>query len=307
VVVQSPTLHGWIEVKVRVNGAADLPNVQRFQCALSGVPLSKWGSPYEMRGPALNPTWDTNLPPRDQVARLSAGEFLSLFSKLSRLHAPAAEDSAILGRLERIGLVPGSYAVAAGAAGAADDPALMERAWEEAQRRIAATPPSPSGERNGWRVGATANDFDAADYLHRAAIARDGLSPIPVDDGIALTADADADGRALSSENRYVLHFDPARLPPVRGFWSLTMYDDRHNLATNAMERYAIGDRDAPWLNTDGSLDLFIQQNPPGELPASNWLPAPRRGPFSMTLRLYWPARDAIEGRWDPPAVHRVS
>jgi hypothetical protein len=305
VVIQSPTLHGSIDVKVRVTGVSDLPNVQRFQRALSAVPLSKWGSPYEMRGPAMTPSWDTRVPPRDQIDRLNAGEFLALFSKLTRLHPPAAADAAILARLERIGIVPGSY-VETDRAGA-DTRATLERAWQEARRRIAATPPSDTGLRNGWRMGTTATDFDAADYLHRAAMAYDGLSPIPVDDAISLTADADADGRELSSENRYVVHFDARQLPPVRGFWSLTMYDDRHRLAVNAVERYAIGDGDAPWLNADGSLDLYVQQHQPGPEPAANWLPAPRRGPFSMTLRLYWPARDAIEGRWGPPAVRRVS
>jgi hypothetical protein len=304
VVIQSPTLHGCIDVKVHVNGAADLPSVQRFQRALSAVPLSKWGSPYEMRGPALNPSWDARIPPRDQAARLTSAEFLSLFAKLTRLHPPAAEDTAILARLERVGIVPGSYA--ATGTSSANHEALLERGWQEALRLIAATRPSDAGARNGWRMDATVTDFDAADYLHRAAIARDGLNPIPVDDGIALTADADADGRELSSDRQYVLHFDPSRLPPVRGFWSLTMYDHRHRLAANAMERYAIGDCDAPGLNADGSLDLFIQTHPPGERP-SNWLPAPLRGPFSMTLRLYWPAREAIEGRWGPPAVRRVS
>src|SRR5262245_9280781 len=66
VVIQSPTTHGWIDVKVRVNGAGDLANVLRFQRAMSGVPLSKWGSPYEMRGPALNGAWDMRTPPREQ-------------------------------------------------------------------------------------------------------------------------------------------------------------------------------------------------------------------------------------------------
>lgn len=303
IVVQSPTMHGWIDVKVRMNGGADLPNVQRFQRALSGTPLNKWGNPYEMRGPSVNAEWDTRTPVRDQVARLSAADFLSLFSTLTRMNPPGAEDAAMVARMQRIGVVPGAPVARGG--GSPQDPLLLERAWHEAQRRIAET--SPDGElRNGWRRDATSNEADAADHLHRAAIARGGLSPIPADDGISLTADADAEGQSLSSDNRYVLHFEPRELPPVRGFWSLTMYDGRHLLAKNPADRYAIGDSDEPWLNPDGSLDLFIQQSRPAQW-AANWLPAPRFGPFSMTLRLYWPARDVIEGRWRPPSVRRVS
>jgi hypothetical protein len=72
VVIQSPTMHGWIDVKVRVNGVSDGANVQRFQRALMGTPLSQWGNPYEMRGPSLNAAWDSRTPPCDQLSRLSA-------------------------------------------------------------------------------------------------------------------------------------------------------------------------------------------------------------------------------------------
>jgi hypothetical protein len=303
VVIQSPTMHGWIDVKVRVNGAADLPTIQRFQRALTGTPLSQWGNPYVMRGPMVNAAWDTRTPARDQLARLSAGDALSLFSKLTRVNPPGEEDAGVVVRMQRIGIVPGVYVAPDG--GTSTDRAALESAWREAQERIATTA-TDAERRDGWRRDATAAEFDVADYLHRAAIARGGLSPIPADDGISLTADADADGCSLSSDNRYVLRFEPRQLPPVRGFWSLTMYDDRHLFASNPVDRYAIGDSDEPWLNADGSLDLYIQQAPPGSESAANWLPAPRRGPFSMTLRLYWPARDVIEGRWRPPAVRRV-
>ena len=302
VVIPSPTQHGSIDVKVRLHGASDLPNVQRFQRALSSTPLSQWGNPYEMRAPSVNAAWDTDGTPRDQIARLSATSFVSLFLRLTETHAPGDEDAAILKRMARIGIVPGGGVADAGTPSIAE---MLETAWLDAQHRIAATP--PDGERrNGWRRGATSAEMDAADYLRRAAVAREGLRPIPADDGIALTADADADGRSLSSDGRYVLRFEPRELPPVRGFWSLTMYDERHLFAANAMDRYVIGDSDAPWSNADGSLDLYIQQSPPAPQSASNWLPAPRRGPFSVTLRLYWPARDAIEGTWRPPALRRV-
>jgi hypothetical protein len=303
VVIQSPTMYGWIDIKIRVNGAADVPNVQRFQRALTGTPLSQWGNPYVMRGPLVNTMWDTRTPVREQLARMSAGDILSLFSRLTRVNPPGAEDAAIVARMQRIGIVPGVYVTPG--CGTSTERAALEAAWREAQLRIAATAPDAE-RRNGWRRDATAAELNAADYLHRAAIARGGLSPIPADDGISLTADADAEGRSLSSDNRYVLRFEPRELPPVRGFWSLTMYDDRHLFAANPVDRYAIGDSDEPWLNADGSLDLFIQQAPPAPQSAANWLPAPRRGPFSMTLRLYWPARDVIEGRWRPPAVRRV-
>ena len=70
------------------------------------------------------------------------------------------------------------------------------------------------------------------------------------------------------------------QIPPVRGFWWLTMYDQRELFAGNLIDRYAIGDRDKLRFNPDGSLDLYIQRKSPGKDRKSNWLPAPASGPF---------------------------
>ena len=70
-------------------------------------------------------------------------------------------------------------------------------------------------------------------------------------------------------------HFNKNELPPVRGFWSLTMYDHEMYMVDNPIRRYAIGDRDKLQFNQDGSLDIYIQHESPGRSKESNWLPAP--------------------------------
>ncbi len=92
----------------------------------------------------------------------------------------------------------------------------------------------------------------------------------------------------------------------MRGFWSLTMYDERQLFTANPIDRYAIGDRDALAFNADGSLDLYIQRESPGKDKETNWLPAPKNGSFTMNLRLYWPMVEATNGTWGPPPVKRV-
>jgi hypothetical protein len=116
---------------------------------------------------------------------------------------------------------------------------------------------------------------------------------------------ADADGRPVSGDHRYVLHFEADELPPVEAFWSVTMYDEHGFQAANAIDRFAIGDRDPLRYNADGSLDLYVQHDSPGPDREANWLPAPR-GPLGVTMRLYEPKTAVLQGGWNPPAMRKV-
>jgi hypothetical protein len=86
----------------------------------------------------------------------------------------------------------------------------------------------------------------------------------------------------------------------------VTKYDTDGFQAPNPIDRFAIGDRDALVYNADGSLDLYLQHEPPGRDREANWLPAPR-GPLGVTMRLYAPAPEALDGRWNPPAIRRAA
>jgi hypothetical protein len=52
-----------------------------------------------------------------------------------------------------------------------------------------------------------------------------------------------------------------------------------------------------------GGAVIRIQQlRPEGK---ANWLPV-NVGEFALALELHWPADEALEGRWRPPAVRRI-
>jgi hypothetical protein len=65
-------------------------------------------------------------------------------------------------------------------------------------------------------------------------------------------------------------------MPPVNGFWSLTMYDGDRFFVPNPLDRYTLSQRDELVANADGSVDIFLQAVSPGKDKEANWLPAPK-------------------------------
>jgi len=56
----------------------------------------------------------------------------------------------------------------------------------------------------------------------------------------------------------------------------------------------------------DGSLTIYIQNEPPSADRQANWLPAPKQGGMLLALRLYAPRKEVADGIWAPPPVRRV-
>jgi len=147
-------------------------------------------------------------------------------------------------------------------------------------------------------------------WLLRMAGAHLGLYGNSSIEALYPTYQKDADQAPLNAtENNYTLTFQKDKLPPVKAFWSLTMYDGKTQLLVdNPLDRYLLN---SPMLeqfnlNEDGSLTLYIQHNNPGAAKESNWLPAPD-GPFYLVLRLYGPEEKVLAGQWQhPPLVKAI-
>ncbi|QSA97777.1 DUF1254 domain-containing protein [Methylococcus sp. EFPC2] len=300
---RSPTTHGLLIGRTQTNGKADYEAVHKFQDGMKAVPLHAYGKPYIPPKGKVDPKQDMSSPP-DQIDKMDAATFFGLFAGLMKENPPHANDHPILDRMKRIGIEPGKSFSLASASKEVQE--ALNAAPAEALPQIKAAWSKAGVLSNGWRTNMTAIGTYGTDYLHRAGVAYGGYGANAVEDAVYPSAFADADGQPFDATKRYVLHFDKDQIPPVRGFWSLTMYDQRQLFTANPIGRYAIGDRDPLKFNPDGSLDLYIQRESPGKDREPNWLPAPAEGPFTMNLRLYWPKAQVLDGSWAPPPVKRI-
>jgi hypothetical protein len=163
----------------------------------------------------------------------------------------------------------------------------------------------PAG--NGWNTSVRSAEWGTSyeDYLHRTATARSNMFESRPHRTRYFYTDKDSQGEPLNGQNVYAINFAAGQLPPVKGFWSLSLYDEFHFFHTdsNPLDRYSLGTKnnDALKYNPDGSLTLYAGGLQPVGGETSNWLPAPMGDPFSLYIRAYQP-EDSI-GTWLPPLV----
>ena len=139
-------------------------------------------------------------------------------------------------------------------------------------------------------------------------VVTDGVVHVQASFNNTVVTITDADGAVLDgSQRRYRLRFPQGGLPPVKAFWSLTLYSaETHQLVANPIDRYLVNSAMPLRRDPDGGLSILIQSEDPGEGGRANWLPAPA-GPFLMALRLYWPGPEILNKSWREPRVERVA
>lgn len=163
------------------------------------------------------------------------------------------------------------------------------------------------GLSNNWTTIRNGAAF-GTDYFTRTAVARSNIMVNKPAETAYFYQDLDDTGMALNGRNHYVLTFAARQMPPVKGFWSLTMYDQYHFFVPNAINRYSVGTKNKDLkTDADGSLSIYIQAEPPTDpLQRANWLPSPKSGDFTLYTRAYWPDTAITNGEWTPPAVKIV-
>jgi len=301
--IKSPTNMIWILGRTYCTGTPeDYAAVHKLQDQYKLTPLSLYGKTYTPPEGQVNPQIDMKTPVRDQVNALDAATYFGMLATLMQDNPPAAADKLMIDKLKKIGIEPGKKFDMSKLGD--DTKKGLEEAVKAGQEQIAGHAKDAGVMKNGW-IFSTNTGLYGTDYLQRAYIAYYGLGANRPQDAIYPVATVDSDGNTLSGANKYVIHFDKGMLPPVKGFWSLTMYNDKYFFVDNPLNKYTLSERDKLKANADGSLDLYIQHESPGKDKEANWLPAPA-GDFVLMFRFYWPMDTLINGNWNPPGVKKI-
>jgi hypothetical protein len=243
------------------------------------------------------------------INQMDTPTYFNLMAKLMGGPAPpAAEDAPISARMAKIGLVPGKPF----------DPAKLDPAVQAAlkdlnkiaMKRIEENRKVLGVVENGWVVTKGLGRY-GTDYVKRAVVAAFGWPANLQEDAVYPYTEVDNKGQKLTGANKYTLTFPKGQAPPVKGFWSITMYmiDQGWWFVPNPLNKFTVSPRDKLKFNADGSLTLYFQHDSPGKAKEANWLPAPK-GDFILMLRLYWPQEtppSIIDGTWKPPAVQMAA
>ncbi|MFH9614645.1 DUF1254 domain-containing protein [Streptomyces pratensis] len=309
-VIDAPTSVVSVVGRLACDGPEDMPRVRALQQELTlthlgdrahrtGLPATEPGVPGALRFFEELRVWMADFPPA-AADRAYQDRFQPL-GLLEEGLSPYVSAGPVLVRALGRGLALGRLRV------------------EEAARR-----PEAEGPRGTWRMIPHLRDHNLdhfgvgtlgtpewtipdreASYLVRAVAARRGRWLPHGYEALYAHTTRDSRGRPLDGAHDYVLRF--RRPPPVRAFWSVTVYDSPGgHLVANEADRHAVGNR-TPGLvhGADGSLTLRLSAKRPTD-PAgeANWLPVPA-GRFRPILRLHLPDQALLDGSYVIPAIER--
>ena len=239
----------------------------------------------------------------DEKKALSAG-FIGYMNFLLQFCRPIhPSETALMERFAQIGIAPGKAFEPAKL-----EPALLAAIEQGAQDGLAAIQAFAATQTSSASLFGTREFLGDDIYLKRDAAALIGIYANSKEEAYYAAYQLDAAGKPLTAEkDRYELHFPPGELPPVKFFWSLTMYSvpDRF-LVANPLNRYSIGSRTAGLKpDADGGLTLYIQAQSPGAENEFQLAAGARRTAF-IAIRMYGPEPRILSGDWREPALKRA-
>jgi hypothetical protein len=309
---KSPTRMVWLLGRIYCTGTPDDYKAARaLQDQMTAVPLSSYGKAYTLAPGTVDSSIDKKIAVRDQVNAMDGASYFKHFAELFKTNPPTAEDAPMVAKLATIGIVPGQdFDASKPEPGVA---AGIAKAPKPAQDKIAARfkegiAAGDAKLENGW-VFTIKTGLYGTNYIQPATVTWYGLGANRPQDAVYPTSEGPRIVEKYNGANKYVLHFDKGQMPPVDGFWSVTMYNAQYFFVDNPLNRYNVSQRDKFKTNADGSTEIYIQADSPGKDKESNWLPAPNDD-FVLMMRLYWPKEkdpSILDASWKIPDVTKVN
>lgn len=295
---RSETEFAFAIVRLQLFGPGDFVNLQPLQQQFQVRTLSTY-----LKQPAPKRANPASFP-RFIPERAEGPGFIGYLNFLLKYSQSPPQEAKFLKRLAKIGV---------GAGKPFDSEMLspevtiaMEAGIEDAKAKVNEAIPRV---RTLYKLYGNREVF-GGNYFNRYLGAKLGLYAPDWEEVLYLPIAVDALGRPLDGRDgvQYLLKFPPGGLPPAKAFWSLSLYQGANlGFFANPYDRFALNSAIKPDFvkDEDGGLTLYIGEYSPGPGPDVNWLPAPA-GPFTLTLRLYWPEKAALEGRWKVPPLQKV-
>jgi len=287
----------------QVSSTGEIANVKAVQAGYNSQTPSAF---LGQSAPAAAPSIDfiTPLSPEAQKTSLEFFNILNFVLQFGPTHPSEVE---LMERFAKIGI---------GAGKTFDPDALSPEMKTAIEQGIADAWQALDGIEKEMEAGkVTSGDLFGTrehlqnNYLNRMLGAVWGIYGNSQEEAIYPTYTVDADGQKLdAADGRYTLSFAPGQLPPVKAFWSLTLYEmPASYLYPNPLDRYLLNSPMLPLFNkdADGGITFYIQPESPGAETEANWLPAPK-GPFKLVMRLYGPKAEALNGTWTVPPLVKV-
>ena len=303
-VIRSETDLAFLLYRTQLFSDQDLENVKTIQSQYKVTPLSQFlAKPSPPAAPKIN-----FITPLTAEQQKTSPEFFNILNFALQYANVHPSEKQMLKEFEKIGVKPGQkfeYDQLDPVVQAAI-PKGIQAAWDEALEFKTTqfdTGKVSSGDGFGTR------DFMQGKYLLRMLSAAFGIYGNTKEEAMYPAYFIDAAGQPLDGNQNYQLTFPAGQLPPVKSFWSITMYKLPESLLyENEINRYLINSTMTDQLvkNKDGSITLYLQNTAPEAKYKANWLPTPQ-APFAAFMRLYWPEQAALDGTWKEPPLKKVS
>ena len=163
----------------------------------------------------------------------------------------------------------------------------------------------PAG--NGWNSPVN-NAQWGTDYLNRTGTAKSNMYDNRPEETKYIYTDDDSQGKQLNGQNTYAITFAKGQVPPVKGFWSLTLYNDGALLPPEPAEALFAGHQEQePQVQRGRFADALCRRQIARQGQGKQLAAGARRHVLALHPRLLAGARPSSTARGSRRVVEKVS